>query len=246
MLRAARRFRSRSKNGPAEACSRRRPLRVPLAIGFFTGMRLGEVLGLRWPQINLLANVITLNAGETKNDSGRTAPICGELRTLLVEQRAKRQPDCEWVCFKIGRTGHAERVVSFRKAWYSSCVRAGLGSWTPVVDADGKPVFETLRGPRSKPKQKQEWSGAIFHDLRRSGVKSMLDAGVQEDTAMKISGHKTRSMLTRYNIQSPKNIETAGKLLDAYNAKLAREAAEENSHSLATVDAFSGVAKNVN
>ncbi len=216
-------------------------LRVPLAIAFFTGMRFGEVLNLRWNQIDLLANVVTLNAGETKNGDGRIAPICGELRALLVAQRAKRQ-DCEFVCFKIGRGGHAEQVQSFRKAWYSSCIRAGLGHMEPATDANGQPIFLPLRGPRSTPKPRLVYVGRIFHDLRRSGAKSMLDAGVQEDTVMKIGGWKTKSMLTRYNVQSPKNIATARELLDAHNAKQAAE----NSHSLATVDAISTVAEVVN
>jgi integrase len=220
-------------------------MRVPLAIGFFSGMRFSEVLGLRWSQVDLLANVITLYAGATKNDAGRTAPICAELRSLLVAQRAKRQAGCEFVCFRLDPKGHAEHIEGFRRAWYSGCCRAGLGRWVPVVDADGQPLFEKPRGPRSKPKQKREYVGRTFHDLRRSGAKAMLDAGIQEDTAMKIGGWKTKSMLTRYNVQSPKNIETAGKLLDAFNAKQAREVAE-NSHSLATVDGVSGESKTVN
>jgi len=55
-------------------------LRAPLALGFFTGMRLGEILGLTWPQVDFLSNTITLNAGETKNDDGRSIPIPAPLR----------------------------------------------------------------------------------------------------------------------------------------------------------------------
>jgi len=38
-----------------------------LALGYFTGMRLGEVLRLEWKQVNFLKCEITLRAGETKN-----------------------------------------------------------------------------------------------------------------------------------------------------------------------------------
>ena len=47
-------------------------------------------------------------------------------------------------------------------------------------------------------------------------MRTLIRAGVDETTAMKVSGHKTRSMLLRYNIVTER--ETADALLraDAY------------------------------
>lgn len=40
----------------------------------------------------------------------------------------------------------------------------------------------------------------LFHDCRRSAVKNALGKGLSEQLTMRLCGHKTRSMLTRYHI----------------------------------------------
>jgi hypothetical protein len=56
-------------------------------------------------------------------------------------------------------------------------------------------------------------------------VRTLIRAGVDETTAMKASGHKTRSMLTRYNIVTER--ETADALLRA-DAFLSTQPKERN------------------
>jgi integrase len=49
----------------------------------------------------------------------------------------------------------------------------------------------------------------LIHDLRRSGIRNLIRAGVSQDVAMKISGHKTASVFSRYNITSTEDIMDA-------------------------------------
>lgn len=192
-----------------DALSRYLPvyLRLPLALGYFTAMRLGEILNLKWDQVDFLDDAIVLLPGETKNDEGRTIPLTPELRVLLEEQHAKRRPECEYVCFRMDRTGHSVKLKGFRKSWYSACVKAGLGRMERVSESE-----------KGKPK-KVTYCGAIFHDLRRSGVRNFVRAGVSEKVARDISGHKTRAVFDRYNITSERDLKEAAQKLETYFSK---------------------------
>jgi integrase len=52
-------------------------------------------------------------------------------------------------------------------------------------------------------------AGRIVHDLRRSGVRHLIRAGVPPHTVMAFSGHRTNSMLKRYDIISLDDLRAA-------------------------------------
>jgi len=157
---------------------------------YWTGCRKGEILSLRWPQVDLENRTVRLEPGETKNDEPRIIPLAGELLEMLRMQkqiRDERWPKCPWVFFRNG----GRRIRSIRGAWDKACEVAGL------VDENG----DAMR---------------LLHDLRRTGVRNLIRAGVPEKVAMLISGHKTRSVFERYNIVDERDLHDAARKVSSY------------------------------
>ena len=159
-----------------------------IAWGFRTGMRKGEIARLTWDMLDRsgVPWVLRIPAAITKNRTGRTLGLEGEVRAIIERRLRVRRFDCPLIFHRECKGRPGQPITDFWDVWRNALQAAGL--------------------PAER----------LFHDLRRSAVRTLIRAGVDETTAMKVSGHKTRSMLLRYNIVTER--ETADALLraDAY------------------------------
>jgi integrase len=91
---------------------------VVLAVA--TGMRRGEILGLRRDQVDLVRQTITLS--DTKNGESRELPLDGHARNVIEQWcEAITSPHALLFPSKTGTT-----PVELRKPWYAALEQAGL------------------------------------------------------------------------------------------------------------------------
>ena len=100
-----------------EQCSHH--LKPIVQIAFCTGMRKGEILGLRWEQIDFKNRVIILEASDTKTKNKREIPLDNELLVLL--QQIPRTLNSPFVF-----TWKGKRITDVRTSFAKACKRAGI------------------------------------------------------------------------------------------------------------------------
>lgn len=99
------------------------------------------------------------------------------------------------------------RIQWYKTAWWSACVRAGLGQW-------------------KDPDRRIGYNGPVPHDLRRTAARNLERAGVPRSVAMKLTGHKTEAVYRRYAIASEADLrEGVQKLANLHTADACDEAA---------------------
>src|SRR4029453_1984291 len=112
-------------------------------------------------------------------------------------------------------------IGDFRKAWKTACAAVGLGQFIEDdVDAEKSNAGRT---PEHKKAGRKKYVGLIVHDLRRSCVRNLVQAGIPEKTAMRLTGHKTRAIFDRYNIVNDEDLTEASQRHQAFLAQQKHE-----------------------
>jgi integrase len=92
-----------------------------LVIGYHFGMRRGEILSLRWDQVDWDANIIRLERKQTKGKQARVAPLYGEVRAWLEIAFDARDPECPFIV-----SWNRQCISEVKTAWNKARERAGI------------------------------------------------------------------------------------------------------------------------
>lgn len=150
--------------------------------GYWTGMRRGEIASLEWSDVDRAARVLRLRPENSKTGEGRVIPLVDELWSIL---------DRRW----------EGRVFETHQG-------AKISHW--VFHREGcQVIYKSFDRAWDNARRKAGLPKVLFHDLRRTAVRNMVRAGVRESVAMRISGHKTRSIFDRYNIVDERDLAEA-------------------------------------
>ena len=161
-------------------------LRDFIELALNTGCRKGELLNLKWENIDFSTRLLHLE--QTKSGEWQTVPINEDARQVLVRRIRLRDeicPDTPWVFFHVVpalNTKVGDRVKNVRKAFSTACRRAGIGnfhihdlrhtfaSWLVM---EGVPLFEVSKLLRHASIQMTERYAHLAPDYLHDAVASL-------------------------------------------------------------------------
>ena len=159
---------------------------------YWTGWREAQIRSLTWKMVKINDRLITAPGRITKNSKPHTIYINDPLFEIIKQQRSERNLGCPYVFHRDG-----QQISDFRGVWNRACRKAGLG------------YGYRLNSKYVKKRQKKYQPGPTIHDFRRTATRNLIRSGVSENVAMKITGHKTRSIFDRYNIVTSDDLKQA-------------------------------------
>jgi integrase len=146
--------------------------RLAFGLAAYAGLRASEVRGLRWPDVDLRAGVITVRRGvchgiesTPKSGHGRVIPIAAPLRDAL--ERASKSRKSPWDEVAVTRNGKRWGQNGLTQAFERAQERAGLSGWS-------------------------------FHKLRHFFVTELCRRGAPTHVVQRLAGHADLTTTQRY------------------------------------------------
>lgn len=176
---------------------------LPIVLAVLTGLRRGEVLGLRWKDVDLAAGMLSVSQTieETSKGLGFKEP---------KSARGRRRIPLPLVAVRKLQSHKAEQAAARLR------VGAAYEDHDLVIaEVDGKPFRPSELTYQFTSLAKKLNLKARFHDLRHTHITQMLEEGVHPKVASERAGHASVAItLDRYSHVVPTLQEDAAAKID--------------------------------
>ncbi len=148
------------------------PILRPIVLcALHTGARRGELMSLKWDDIDFDRNEITISSDSSKSGRGRRIPMTLEVRSCFEAFRLGGNTEGE-----VFRQGNGKCWSQFPKYRWKKALRAA-----GIADS-----------------REERLENFNFHDLRHTAATLMLEAGVELAVISRILGHSSLSITLKH------------------------------------------------
>jgi integrase len=151
--------------------------KTTILLGFYAGLRLGDAVRLDWRSVDFEKGMLTFKAQKTGKQE--TLPIhpmlAAHLGRIAGDTGGKISPSLARLDI-AGRSGLSRQFLDIVR-------KAGLDAGAEVEKRTGK---------------RRRFTAKTFHSLRHGFVSSMANAGVSKELRMKLAGHTTEAVASKY------------------------------------------------
>ena len=151
--------------------------KTTILLGFYAGLRLGDAVRLDWRSVEFEKGMLTFKAQKTgKQESLPIHPmLAAHLGKIAGDTGGKVSPSLARQSI-AGRSGLSRQFLDIVR-------EAGLDAGMEEEKREGK---------------RRRFTAKTFHSLRHGFVSSMANAGVSKELRMKLAGHTTEAVASKY------------------------------------------------
>ena len=172
-----------------------------ILLGFYCGLRLGDAVSLRWKDVDLSTNWISLTPEKT--------------RRLEKMVRIPIHPDLHEYLMSLDGSDDPEAFVHPTLAEKKVQGKSGLSlSFSRIVSSAG--IKSRLLRPQKHTEaltRRHKVRSLTFHSLRHTATSWLANEGVPDDVRMKLVGHSDKAVHAKYSHHDERALrEAIGKL----------------------------------
>jgi len=183
-------------------------IHTALKLELLLAQRIGEILGMRWDELDFEQNIWTLSPDRTKNETVHVVPLPKQAVTLIEGMRVL--------------SGSSEYVFASPRQSKQGNSSDESSSATAEDSRTRKPIRSDSVGTAlSRAIQEAELDHFSSHDLRRTAATNISALGYSDELVGRILNHANHTVTARYNRHA--HLAEKRAALEAWASRLAMQ-----------------------